>query len=385
MNNENNMNHALELEPSQFGKAAGLFGGLEHHISIQGVITGVLPGSIFLSPDGSSAVMMNPQGLFVGGRADNTPFFEQMNGLLPKVLLPRIAARGRRDYVLFYPSDEEWAGALSVMMRDLLPMRSGRMTFSHTLEHVGTSLEAPLVPVDGDFLARRDIAGLDEVLSEIAGAWPSLDAFIEQGFGCAALQPADGGWTLISWCLTDWVVGTECEFGIFTEERFRRSGWAVKTASGALTLAKLRGMTRAGWQCWSSNIGSSKTALSAGFRLAADFPVLFGWCHPLNNLLVNGNHYMLGDASYGVHKDYARAAWSYAQALDQGWDWSGDAALYWNAACMFYKTGDVKQARHFYKQAVDKGWRHYGQPHYHPFVYRETDSESIARMLGRAE
>lgn len=371
----------MELDPHHFYKINGLFKGLDHHVSIQGVITGVIPGRIFVSKDYASAVMINPQGLFVGGRTENVPFYKEINTLLHKELLPQLGAKGRRDYVLFYPSDEEWNTALSVMMQELLPMRSGRMTFSHDLSGIDTVLEEPLVSVDSDFLARRDIAGLDEVISEIAGAWPSLEAYMDHGFGCAALQHTDEGLTIISWCLTDWVVGNECEFGILTDERFRKNGWARRTALGALSLAKQRGITRVGWQCWSSNTGSRKTALSAGFKLIADFPVLFGWNHPLSNLLVNGNHYMLGDPSYGVDKDYSRAAWSYAQALDRGWDWRGDAALYWNAACMFYLTGETERARHYYKQAVEKGWRYFDQPHYHPFVYKEPDSERIARIL----
>lgn len=138
---------------------------------------------------------------------------------------------------------------------------------------------------------------------------------------------------------------------------------------------------RVGWQCWSSNIGSQRTALSAGFKLLADFPVLFGWNLPLNNFLVNGNHYMRGDLKYGVEKDYARAAWSYAQALDQGWDWKGDTALYWNAACLFYLTGEKERAQHYYTLAIEKGWKGIHQPHYHDHVYREEDSDDIVRVL----
>ncbi|WP_236841363.1 hypothetical protein [Brevibacillus formosus] len=139
-----------------------------------------------------------------------------------------------------------------------------------------------------------------------------------------------------------------------------------------------------GWQCWSNNIGSQRTALSVGFELLADFPVLFGWNLPLNNFLVNGNHYMRGDLKYGVEKDYARAAWSYAQALDEGWDWNGDAALYWNAACLFYLSGEEDRAKHYYKKAIEHGWVSIHHPHYHDDVYREQDSEQIARILAES-
>jgi RimJ/RimL family protein N-acetyltransferase len=218
------------------------------------------------------------------------------------------------------------------------------MTYTQDLSSIDAYLDDDIVPVNADLLNRQDLAGLDEVIDEILGGWPSLEAYEDKGFGCVAVQDQGEGPTIISWCLTDWVVGNECELGIQTDESYRGHGWARKTALGALSLAKQRGITRVGWQCWSNNTGSQRTALSVGFELLADFPVLFGWNLPLNNLLVNGNHYMRGDMKYGVDRDYARAAWSYAQALDIGWDWNGDVALYWNAACLFYLIGEKERA-----------------------------------------
>ncbi|MBP1996521.1 GNAT family N-acetyltransferase [Paenibacillus eucommiae] len=377
----NNMVHTLELTSESFNKATGLFEALKHHISIQGVVTGSIAGRIFLSKDCSSALLTNPQGIFIGGSPENHLFFVEANTLLKEELLPCRASAGKLDYVLFYPTDNYWEEAIGEVMKDLLPMKSGRMTFSHDLDHVQSSFYDGVFPVTGSLLKQQDLTGLDGVVSEIQEGWPSIEAFEDNGFGCVAIQDTKEGSTIISWCLTDWVVGNECEFGIETVESFRGNGWARKTASGALLLAKQRGLKRVGWQCWSNNIGSQKTALSAGFELLADFPVMFGWNRPLNNLLVNGNHYMRGNSKYGVEKNYARAAWSYAQALDKGSDWNGDAALYWNASCMFYLTGETERAKHYYNTAVEKGWKDIYQPHYHEHVYREQDSEQIARIL----
>ncbi|MGO4180540.1 GNAT family N-acetyltransferase [Paenibacillus sp. MCAF9] len=373
-----------ELASENFSKAAALFGALKHHLSIQGVIEGVLHGRVFLSIDSATAVLTSPQGIFLGGSPENHLFFEEVNKLFKEELLPKLAAVGRLDYVLFYPSDEKWENMLRLVMKDLLPLRSGRMTFTHDLDGIETTLADHIFPIDSSFLKRKDLIGLDGVISEIQGGWASIEAYEDRGFGCAAIQDTDEGPSIISWCLTDWVVGDECELGIQTDEHYRGNGWARKTALGALSLAKQRGMTRVGWHCWSSNIGSQKTAIAAGFKLLIDFPVLFGWNLPLNNLLVNGNHYLRGDTRYGVERDYARAAWSYAQALDQGWDWNGDAALYWNAACLFYLTGEQDRAIHYYKSAVEKGWQGIHKPHYHDYVYREADSEQMARIFAEA-
>lgn len=93
---------------------------------------------------------------------------------------------------------------------------------------------------------------------------------------------------------------------------------------------------------------------------------------------------MRGDSRYGVNKDYARAAWSYAAALDKGWDWNGDAALYWNSACLFYLIGENDRAKQYYQKAIEKGWKDIRGPHYHEYVYREEDSEQIAYKLAES-
>ncbi|RUT41968.1 GNAT family N-acetyltransferase [Paenibacillus anaericanus] len=384
MTYSNHLIHGNELTSESFSKTAGLFVNLKHHLSIKGVISGLIPGRVFLSNDGRTALLMNPQGFFLGGSPKNTLFFIEVNELLSKELLPSLATRGELDYVMFYPSnDDSWIEALELVTRTLLPLRSERMTLTFDMNNTPNTLNDYIVPVDASLLKRQDLIGLDDVISEIDGGWPSLEAFEDRGFGCVAIQSTDEGLTIISWCLTDWVVGSECEVGIQTEERYRGNGWARKTLLGALLLAKQKGITRVGWQCWSNNIGSQRTAMSVGFKPLADFPVLFGWNHPLNNFLVNGNYYMRGDIKYGS-KDYARAAWSYAVALDKGWDWNGDATLYWNSACLFYLIGENDRAKQYYQKAIEKGWKNIHVPHYHEYVYREVDSEEIAGKLAEA-
>ncbi|MBP1308649.1 GNAT superfamily N-acetyltransferase [Paenibacillus sp. 1182] len=378
------MIQGMELAESYFYKAFGLFDTMKHHISIQGVISGIIPGRIFLSNDGNTAVLSNPQGIFLGGSPDNKAFFKEINMLLQEILLPQLAFKGKLDYVLYYPADEKWEAALETVMKDVRPMKSGRMTFTQHLDGIASPLGEDIVAIDRELLKQRHLAGLEDIIHEILDGWPSQAAYEKNGFGCAAIQHTEEGPAIVSWCLTDWVVGQECELGIQTVASYQKKGWARKVALGALSLAKQRGIDSVGWQCWSDNIASQRTALSVGFTVLADFPVLFGWNLPLNNLLVNGNYYMHGNIEYGVAPDYARSAWSYAQALDQGWDWSGDAGLYWNAACMFYLTGEQKRARHYYQKAIEKGWIDIHQPHYHDFIYKEANSEQIARTLAES-
>lgn len=78
----------MDLTPDQFNQVIELFDDLPHHISIQGVLTGGLPGRVFTSDDHSSVLLTSPQGIFLGGRPNNDQFLQEMNSLLKNELLP---------------------------------------------------------------------------------------------------------------------------------------------------------------------------------------------------------------------------------------------------------------------------------------------------------
>lgn len=370
----------MEMSKKHAEQAEIIFREMNHHVSVQGVLRGELPGTVELSEDGASAMLTSPQGIFFGGSADNVLFLQMMNVKLRELILPQLYADRELDYVVFYPNREEWENGIEIALQDLYSMRSGRLTLTHNLERVEETPAEGVVAVDASLL-RQDWAGVDGIIQEILKGWPSIEAFLNRGFGCAALTETDQGTAVIAWCLTDWVVGDVCEFGIETDAAYRLQGWGHKTAAGALALAKRREIRRVGWQCWYSNEGSWRTALSVGFARMNEHAVRFGWTHPLSNFLINGNHYMRGDVRYGVQPDYARSAWSYAQALDRGWDWNGYAAVYWNAACMYYLTGEPERAKHYYDIAVEKGWRGVRSLTDTQYVYAGEDSAAIESEL----
>lgn len=171
--------------------------------------------------------------------------------------------------MLYYPTDEKWEAALETVMKGIRPMKSGRMTFTRHLEGVAGPLGEDIVVIDRELLKQRHLAGLEDIIHEIQDGWPSQAAYEKNGFGCAAIQHTEAGPAIVSWCLTDWVVGQECELGIQTVASYQKKGWAQKVAHGALSLAKQRGIASVGWQYWSDNIASQRTALSVGFTLLA--------------------------------------------------------------------------------------------------------------------
>lgn len=367
----------MELNKNKYNEVVRLFDSFRYHISVRGLIEGHVPGRTFTDKNKISAVAISPQGIFLGGDLRNEDFFDKMNSVMKEDILPKYREKGKLDYVVFYPQNLDVDNTLGIMLKDLSPMKSTRMTFSKDMSDVETVLPENIHEVTEELLSKTDFPGLDGVLEEISGGWSSINDFIERGFGTVAIHENK----IIGWCLTDWVVGEECEIGIETYPDHRKQGIGHKMALGTLAIAKRRGITRTGWQCWSDNYGSIGTAKAAGFKLLSEFPVLFAWAEELNNMLINGNYYMLGKEKLNIPTDSARSAWYYEQALEKGWDWGGYPVLYWNCACMFYKSGQTNKAKYYYKLALEKGWKGVNDHIGNPYVYNAADVEEIIHNL----
>jgi RimJ/RimL family protein N-acetyltransferase len=307
---------AMELIKNDFREVEGLFNSFRYHISVKGVIEGVVPGRVFTDEKRETAVAISPQGIFLGGSVKNECFLREMNCVMKKDILPKYREEGELDYVVFYPQGEAAEKALTIMFHNLAPMKSTRMIFSTDMTGVETVLPEGIVEVSKELLSKIDMEGMDGIIEEISKGWSSIEDFLTIGFGTAAVQDNK----ILGWCLTDWVVGEECEIGIETYPEYLRQGLGHKMAAGTLALAKKRGVKRTGWQCWADNFGSIATAKSVDFKLLSEFPVLFAWSHELDNMLINGNYYMLGRKNLNIPPDYFRSARSYEEALEKGWD-----------------------------------------------------------------
>jgi RimJ/RimL family protein N-acetyltransferase len=364
----------MELNKNQFSEVELLFKELTHHISIKGVIQGYIEGRVFSDINRSAAVAITPQGIFLSDGQKDEAFLKEMNKVLKKDILPKYEDKGKLDYVVFYAENNSSERALKLLLQGLYPMKSKRLTFSKDMVKVENVLPEGIFPVDSELLNKKDLPGIQGVIDEILGGWISVEDFISKGFGCVSILDKK----IIGWCLTDWVVGDECEVGIETYPEYRKQGVGSKLAKGTLALAKNKGIKRVGWQCWFDNEGSKATAKSVGFKLVKEFEVNFAWANKLNNMLINGNHYMLNNT---CEADFAFSARCYAAALDKGWDWGGNCSLYWNCACMYYKSGDREKAKHYYRMAVEKGWQGYEPYINNPYVYKEDDSKEILTAL----
>lgn len=226
----------MEMDRSNYSEIERLFTNLSHHISINGVINGCVPGRIFSDKDRLSAVAITPQGIFWGGNLKNESFFYDMNNVIKQDILPGYRKRDQVDYVVFYPQNIDDEKVLNIMFDGLYPMKSTRMIFSNDMSYIDSELPEDIFIVNKELLLNSGLQGLDGVIEEISEGWSSIDDFLDRGFGCVAIKDSN----IIGWCLTDWVIGNECEIGIETYSEYRRQGYGHKLAHGTLVIAKER-------------------------------------------------------------------------------------------------------------------------------------------------
>ena len=115
--------------------------------------------------------------------------------------------------------------------------------------------------IDADFLEEGRFENIQDVKSEIEWMWPSLERFLEKGFGTAAVLDA----SIICWCMAEYVSKSKCGMGIEVIDEFQNKGIATATAAHVLEHCLNQNIV-AHWECDKDNIGSVRVAEKVGFE-----------------------------------------------------------------------------------------------------------------------
>ena len=115
--------------------------------------------------------------------------------------------------------------------------------------------------VDADFLEEGRFENNHYVKSEIEWMWPSLERFLEKGFGTVAVIDA----RIICWCTAEYVSKSKCGIGIEVIDEFQNKGIATATAAHFLEHCLNRNIV-AHWECDKDNMGSVRVAEKVGFQ-----------------------------------------------------------------------------------------------------------------------
>jgi GNAT superfamily N-acetyltransferase len=188
---------------------------------------------------------------------------------LRELVEERILPRGREAqwgyFCLHYP-DRAWETAIAEVLRGKGAKISSQIYF--TLGHLKVDWRAGLPdgflmrPVDAALLSSDELHNVERVRNWAVGNFGSVDRFVSHGFGFCLVH----GDVIVSWCMADCVSGRRCEIGIHTDERYRRRGFATRTAGRAVAHCLEAGLTDIGWHCWRDNVASAATAEAVGFK-----------------------------------------------------------------------------------------------------------------------
>jgi GNAT superfamily N-acetyltransferase len=128
-----------------------------------------------------------------------------------------------------------------------------------------------LAAIDADLLGQSGLENLGEVIEEIGWMWPSLERFLQAGFGVAARIER----RLACWCTAEYVSPQACGIGIATHPPDQGLGLATAVTAAFIAESLRRGL-RPHWECAAHNAASLRVAEKCGFVLVEDHPFFYG-------------------------------------------------------------------------------------------------------------
>ena len=195
--------------------------------------------------------------------------------------------------------------------------------------------------VDAALLA-QNWSNLDFLTDEMVSERESIEGFLTKSFGICLTR----GDLIAGWCLSEYNTGHRCEIGIATHPAYRENGFATLMTRAFIEMARVRDVASIGWHCNTANIGSSATALKAGFEKIEDYPVFIGWFDDATNIARNG-YYAHGRGDYAEALAFYEKSFSFGEVPDR---------VYWGAACDAALIGESEKALKYLSEAIEHGF-----------------------------
>jgi RimJ/RimL family protein N-acetyltransferase len=267
--------HTLPQE--SYPNVLPLLAGIPDHLAPLALLAGRASGTVFVDDlaNPQAALLRAAHRYYLVGRADLNDFNQRLaqyfNERVVSNLLPGWG------FPLYYAEDG-WVEAVGqVILPELTLYQPDRQYYSLDLDTAqdATAAELPggfqLRAVDQALLEQANIANMDDLLEEMQSERVSVEEFLANSFGMVLV----GDGLVISWCLSEYNLGDNCEVGIATTEGYRQRGFAALTGEAFLRQARSQGIRRVGWHCWARNTPSSAAARRLGFELVKTSPTLY--------------------------------------------------------------------------------------------------------------
>jgi RimJ/RimL family protein N-acetyltransferase len=339
--------HMNELPSTDFGHVRDLFAPFDSDLFFRAVAEGNNPGQIFVDDMAQPRIgfaVTSEASLLVG----DTSNLEKIRDFLQQVVFKGTIQFMETSMTLAV-SPETWANKLP----DLIPTHEIEPLthYYYTLQTLSFDWRTRIP--EGYEVRRIDQALLDDPaldLDEDLSWWPclttnwhSVSDFVNHGAGFCVLHNSQ----VVAQCLADYWAGDQIDLGIATHPAFRRQGLASAAAAATVDYCLRNGFKTVGWHCLAENIGSQKTAEKIGFQRVKCSTWYYYMIDPLDHLAELGwYHYKKGDAAKTVH--YYENLFARRQ--------ENPDYYHHLAAAAWAKLGNVDQALHHLRRAVELGW-----------------------------
>lgn len=270
----------VQLEASEIAAARGLFAGAHIELVVDGVIAGNSPGTVWVDNhlEPRTALIWDGRHCFyLGGSADEA-VVGALNDLFTTTILPDARSRGLGIFKTTC-AGEDWKEAgrevFAPLALDYYPrvFYSGAPVDSAWREWVPEGFD--LRPIDRDLLAQRHLGNMAGLVEEIEECWPTVERFLEHGFGTCVLRGDD----IVSRCTAEYLSQGKCGIGILTEEAYQGKGLATLAALAFIERSCALGLVPH-WDAWLNNHPSVAAAEKVHFKKLEDYSVFFGFYNP---------------------------------------------------------------------------------------------------------
>ena len=333
----------LPLE--DIGRARPLFRKMDIHLALQALLAGEVDAPIYVDDleHPHLALTRVSSRIYLAGKPGTQAMAEAARKVFFGVLMRQALQDKRDDYLLFYP-DLTWEPFIALMLKDREPYPRGMQYYSlkvssaawHSMLPAGMQVRE----VDAGLLAEK-WQNIDFLTEEMVSERPSMDDFLQKSFG-VCLTRAD---EILGWCLSEYNTHHRCEVGIAIRADVRKRGLATMLALAFVEMAQVKGVARVGWHCSARNVASGATALKAGFKKVADYPVYLGCFDPALNMGQRG-YFELLDENFSDSLAFYEKSLAMADAPE----WA-----HFGAACAAAMLGQTERALAHMAGAIEHG------------------------------
>ena len=277
-----------KLETAEYSKVERLFDETSININCIAVLNGDNDGTIWVNDltNPTSAFMVdNEFTMYLVGNTKNSQFNQEIGEIIRQEIFPP-AGKKNDEWVIYY-RHPEWETIIEPDFKlvDFFLLRRCFYVFENLKianwrEKIPENFEMKNIK---DILDQKNLVNYDQISKVLNSEWRSEDDFKKREFGYALVKNNE---EIITRAMADYVTGTIGELGIWTDECYRRKGFASISVAACVEESQHRGLSLR-WHHSEHNVASLKTAEKVGFILKENYTAILGYFDEYQNLIEN--------------------------------------------------------------------------------------------------